>query len=753
MKTHGGDTYSSGERQRASAWKQTTSALPDEARLPAQYVKKSGEAKGPAYSFCLPSQHAALTLLPEVRDEALALFVELGIPWHAGVAGGPSNHLLSSQVQCVNALGQMVTDPARIVQAFAGPLGTATVHQIEPARWLTFEYIGPGDLLNEAVNGKRVRGANCTSVDAAFVHTTTDGVRELVLLEWKYTESYRRRTPSPAQDAVRWKRYGELLMASDSPIDMTLLSFAELCQEPLYQLMRQQLLAHELEKMGAEGAERVRVVHVSPPANLAYQTSLFDVAAALGPTVSAVWKQLLLQPDRFVSLDSSILLNSAVTSEHYVQRYGMAEGGTVADLTMDKATLFAWAVANADGPVVAAPHKGLSLTSRLVRFDWRGEPCVAVGSDADGKTRINAVVDALAILVGQAEPKHHNVHVIIGTGPEGAADPSVLEHLGAIGTLLASHSGPLGVTAWTLAPGGEPQAFKPTAAAFTTGTPTKWAGMLAAAASASIGGLAAIVAERLQTRPSFALYPKLSSSAAATPWQMRLDGLEIGRVGEGAAVLALASSDLTKPSEPRATWLDVVGPVSLTFGLDDIDRLVGIVDALIERWSTGKKPGAVLGHGQAEHALEAHVLSGRLTLNSSEGPLRLAIQPNGPLLASAQFPTLWGDVTRPARYLDALLSDTDGRPWAIELKDQASGGHGSYLRHGIAQAVLYRHFIKTASQLDGWFSGHGLNRTECRAAVAFPSAAASTDHHIASHRTIAAMFDVEVIQFSRPGES
>ena len=63
--------------------------------------------------------------------------------------------------------------------------------EIEPGRFLTFEYIGDVDFFGEAVDGVRVRGSMCTSVDAAFVHRTADGVVELVLVEWKYTESYR----------------------------------------------------------------------------------------------------------------------------------------------------------------------------------------------------------------------------------------------------------------------------------------------------------------------------------------------------------------------------------------------------------------------------------------------------------------------------------------------------------------------------------------------------------------------------------
>src|SRR4051812_10093952 len=201
-------TYSQIEKTRAAAWKTSTTTLPEAAKAPAQYVSKTGTARGPAYDFCLPREFAALSLLPEVREPALAMFAELGIPWHAGVARGPSNHLLSSQVQCVNALGQMVEDPSRIVAVFGPALGVVDVEHIEPDRFLTFEYIGPTDFFNEAPAGQRTRGAHCTSVDAAFLHRRTDGTRELVLIEWKYTESYRARRPDPDKDVVRRARYG-----------------------------------------------------------------------------------------------------------------------------------------------------------------------------------------------------------------------------------------------------------------------------------------------------------------------------------------------------------------------------------------------------------------------------------------------------------------------------------------------------------------------------------------------------------------
>lgn len=316
-------TFTDTERARAAAWKASSPTLPELARLPARYVDKDGLERGPEYDFCLPAEYASLSLLPEVREPALALFAELDIPWHAGVGRGPSNHLLSSQAQCVNALGQMVAAPDRIVQAFGPSLGTESVHQVEPGRWLTFEYIGSDDVLNEAVGGVRRRGTHCTSVDAAFLHTTRDGLRELILIEWKYTESYARRLPDPKRDQTRLGRYGSLLAAPDGPVNVSLLSFDGLLQEPLYQLMRQQLLAHELEKRHIHNADRVRVVHVLPAENDAYQSSLYgDAALGLGTTVSEVWARVLRHPDRFVHLDSALFLNPLITSDEYVHRYG-----------------------------------------------------------------------------------------------------------------------------------------------------------------------------------------------------------------------------------------------------------------------------------------------------------------------------------------------------------------------------------------------------------------------------------------------
>lgn len=314
-------TYESRERARAARWKANSATLPEEARFAAPW-EHDGKSSRRTYEFCLPRDYAALNLLPEVRDQALLLFAELGIPWHQGIAGGPGNHLLSSQVQCANALGQMIDDPDRIGRAFGQVIDVGELLEIEPGRFLTFEFIGDTDYFNESPNEPRVRGSKCTSIDAAFTHRLPNRVIELVLIEWKHTEKYAPRRIDPTKDAVRWGRYGSAWSAPDSPVRTDLVSFDALLAEPFYQLVRQQLLAWRIENDPAQDAGRVKVVHVHSPANDAYQHSIHTPAlAALGDKVDEVWSKLLKYPDRYSVMNPTVFCDPSVTSAEYVLRY------------------------------------------------------------------------------------------------------------------------------------------------------------------------------------------------------------------------------------------------------------------------------------------------------------------------------------------------------------------------------------------------------------------------------------------------
>ena len=315
--------YVTAENQKLIGWKRRTAALPDPARKPGIYIAEKRQPTRPL-DICLPREYAALNLLPEVRSGALALFAELNIPWHDGVDHGPSNHLRDSQVQCVNALEPMVHDPDRVRAAFGHLLDVCEVTQIEPGRYLTFEYIGPADYFGEGQGRPRRRGTKCTSVDAAFSYRTSKGAPELALIEWKYTESYPapRRT-DPRADATRRLRYQAGAADPQGPINGSVVPFDYLLNEPFYQLTRQQLLVHHLGNDVKVEADVVRVLHVLSPHTLAYQACLHDFAGCeLGSTVDEVWAALLPQPDRFVHVDPATLWRASITSTGYASRYG-----------------------------------------------------------------------------------------------------------------------------------------------------------------------------------------------------------------------------------------------------------------------------------------------------------------------------------------------------------------------------------------------------------------------------------------------
>jgi len=309
--------YVTRARRRATEWKSTTTTLPEAARGPAAYFR-AGRPQG-MYPFCLPVGYAAYNLLPDAR-EALAEFAAKKIAWHAQTAAGPTNHLLSSQVQCVNVLEPLAHDADRLRATFAPWLDVTDPLEVEPGRLVAYEFIGAADHLNEAVGDLRSRGANCTSVDAAIRYRTSDGRIELALIEWKYVEVYGGHELSPDKRGIREGRYRSLWEAPDSPLRMDLVPYDDMFVEPFYQLMRQQLLAHELEKARELDADVVRIVHVSPASNLALRGSLNrDVHRAIGADVFEVWRALLRRPDRFIAVDSAALW--AATSEELQSRY------------------------------------------------------------------------------------------------------------------------------------------------------------------------------------------------------------------------------------------------------------------------------------------------------------------------------------------------------------------------------------------------------------------------------------------------
>jgi hypothetical protein len=100
-------------------------------------------------------------------------------------------------------------------------------------------------------------------------------------------------------------------MRNDCPLKKDLLpSFDSLFYEPFYQLMRQQFLAHEMEKAKELGADAVSVLHIAPAQNTDFHRITSPELSKLGETVIDVWTRLVRIEDRFISISTERLFSS-----------------------------------------------------------------------------------------------------------------------------------------------------------------------------------------------------------------------------------------------------------------------------------------------------------------------------------------------------------------------------------------------------------------------------------------------------------
>ncbi|MBK1624591.1 hypothetical protein CKO32_13580 [Afifella marina DSM 2698] len=271
------------------------------------------------YDFWLTPGGERLNLAPMIRTKAAAYFSERRITWHLA-----ADHALSSQACCLNFLMPLAERPEVLSRLVSLALDIPQPHMLpveagpEGRPWyVAFEWID-GDYLNESRSvakgsgtGGRTRGANCTSADAclAFQH---QGRRETLLIEWKYTERYGAPLDPTGHD-VRTMRYGALAFAPQGPIRSDLgLSLDDFFYEPFYQLLRQQMLAFQMQKAREEGAERVRVLHIAPSANLALRKVTSPALRPFGKDAFAVFSGLLQTPSDFVSCSTEALFRPLI---------------------------------------------------------------------------------------------------------------------------------------------------------------------------------------------------------------------------------------------------------------------------------------------------------------------------------------------------------------------------------------------------------------------------------------------------------
>lgn len=320
-------------RGAAASWKAGTTQLPPEAKIAASY-----DGKTAPLPFVLPVAHRWLNLLPEAREIARSRFEAAAIHWH-GDGDGPNPHLLSSQVQCLNALAPLVDRPLDLARWLSGflpvaeviPFGAQTESPFDATDHVVFEWQGLVDHLGEWGGSSPTRGAGATSIDAAVRYRTPAGLVEMALIEWKYTEAYPyggRLGGAAFYHQRRLDRYRQLALDPDSPVRLDQgVDYEDLFAEPTYQLFRQQLLAWRIEVTGELDVTRAVVVHAAPGRNAAL---LFDslachrfraLAEANGGLIGG-WRASLRRPDRFVSVDTSALVSEeSPCSQEFRERY------------------------------------------------------------------------------------------------------------------------------------------------------------------------------------------------------------------------------------------------------------------------------------------------------------------------------------------------------------------------------------------------------------------------------------------------
>jgi hypothetical protein len=141
-----------------------------------------------------------------------------------------------------------------------------------------------------------------------------DESKHIVLIEWKYTESYSSQSNKIANSGTdRSAIYHPLYEHDDFPLDKTRLShFDDLFYEPFYQFMRQQLLANEMEKARERGAATVSVLHICPNNNAAFQKVTSPNLRQFGTSAVKVWDKLLVKPEKFLHVDTKNLFVPSV---------------------------------------------------------------------------------------------------------------------------------------------------------------------------------------------------------------------------------------------------------------------------------------------------------------------------------------------------------------------------------------------------------------------------------------------------------
>lgn len=388
-----------------------------------------------------------------------------------------------------------------------------------------------------------------------------------------------------------------------------------------------------------------------------------------------------------------------------------------------------------------------SIGKEVLRCRFDDQRAVAVGSDAGAKVQIAALLDLLHLhLTGDGTyagrpVRPDQVTIIIGSGPE-AGESS--DALGILADSLVA-----GPQVHVMASGPDSTLALPPLPSIDLSDVAHypdWPQLLSHIGTEPSALLTSIT-DRVNL-DALRGYPMLTSGGW---WSLRLEGLEVGRFRGDKGWLDVGKDGKTRAdgttarSEARRMWqesTDATDNIEVESSDLSVDRAANVVAAFAAKYLPELQPDGTAPIKQNEHALESRILRAATQVTTKSGIQLQVIREDPRVNWGSQFPTKWGRGGS-ARYLDAMLRD--GRiPWAVEMKVQGGSGVGRY--YGVAQAVLYREFIKVAHPLKGWFDRYDLDQTLCRAAVVVPELLGKQAKWTPALEAAANAFDVDLIQ-------
>ncbi len=252
----------------------------------------------------------------KIRSNAKKYFKDNSIVWWSG-GTEPSGHLLSSQISCVNHLF-FLRDDKQAALRFLQNIDENFVEVCADFEdgYIGFEVVSKKSHIGEGEN--QTRGANCTSVDAMMSGILKNGKKIQVLIEWKYTEYYNKECKADGSSGkTRQNRYNKLIEAKDSPIDCKI-PIENLYYEPVYQIMRQTLLAWQMVKHKKDELQADDWLHIDviPETNLhiRYHVNSPDM---LQTGIEDAWKDLLKKPEKYMVINPQKLLKPFLFDKKY----------------------------------------------------------------------------------------------------------------------------------------------------------------------------------------------------------------------------------------------------------------------------------------------------------------------------------------------------------------------------------------------------------------------------------------------------